>query len=466
MRRYRPTYFLAQAIKGLWRNRMMSLASITVLISCLIVMGCFMMLLVNIDTNLDSIGDLNEIVALVYSENKYVASVERPVPTKVEADGNVFLGWSTDPDATVPEFTDKYTVDASHAVGDSITLYAVWQNKAQYSNVKVEFNTLGIAVTELPVDSGSYVIGDTVSIPAVVPKNPSIKFLGWSLSPVSDGTYISTDSYVIGNDDVKGGKITFYAIWDQMPIYNEFSLVYDTNGVNTTESPSDAALILESVGGSIKALSNIDKVDFISKSDALEEEIKKYEDYPGLQQFLSEGNNPLPDTFVITYKDNSQVEALELQIENIDGVSKVRCRADIAESIENMKSGVIVVFTWFMIILLVVSVFVIINTVKLAVEHRREDISIMRYIGATRWFIALPFELEGIIIGILSGIVAFMTQGYIYGYVRDMITSDMQMIEVVPFSEMKVLLFFGCLIIGVVTGFIGSVISINKNLNA
>ena len=173
MRRYRPTYFLAQAIKGLWRNRMMSLASITVLISCLIVMGCFMMLLVNIDTNLDSIGDLNEIVALVYSENKYVASVERPVPTKVEADGNVFLGWSTDPDATVPEFTDKYTVDASHAVGDSITLYAVWQNKAQYSNVKVEFNTLGIAVTELPVDSGSYVIGDTVSIPAVVPKNPS-----------------------------------------------------------------------------------------------------------------------------------------------------------------------------------------------------------------------------------------------------------------------------------------------------
>lgn len=465
MRRYRPTYFLAQAFKGLWRNRMMSLASVTVLISCLIVMGCFMMLLVNINTNLDSIGDLNEIVALVYSDNKYVQGDSRPVPDNVKAEGNVFLGWSTNPDATAPDYVDSYSVDSSHAAGDTITLYAVWQNKPEYEGAKVVFNTLGITPNELPTDDGSYKAADTVSLPAITPKNPSLKFLGWSLTPTADGTYISTDTYVLSDEDIKGGKVTFYAIWDQMPVYTEYSIVYDTNGVDVSEAPSDSALIISSVEKSIKGLANIDKVEYISKSEALEEEIEKYEDYPGLQQFLSEGNNPLPDTFVITYKDNSQVEALELQIQNIDGVSKVRCRADIAESIESMKNGVIIVFTWFMLILLVVSVFVIINTVKLAVEHRREDISIMRYIGATKWFIALPFELEGIIIGAFAGIISFLLQWYAYGYVQDMIASDMQMIEVVPFAEMRLILLVGCVLIGVMTGFVGSRISINKNLN-
>ena len=180
---------------------------------------------------------------------------------------------------------------------------------------------------------------------------------------------------------------------------------------------------------------------------------------------MSEGNNPLPDTFVITYLDNSQVDVLELQIQNIDGVSRVRCRTDIAQSIETLKNGIIIVFSWFMLILLVVSIFVIINTVKLAVEHRREDIAIMRYIGATKWFIALPFELEGIIIGAFSGLIAYFLQWYTYGYIQDMITSEMQMIEVVPFSEMKVLIFFGCMIIGIITGYIGSRISINKHLS-
>lgn len=467
MRRYRPTYFIGQAFKGMWRNRMMTLASITVLLSCLIVMGCFSMLLMNIDHNLDSLGNLNEIVVMVYSDNKYKVDDERELPQEILSEGNTFLGWSLDPDASEPQYQPGqiYTVNPSDAVSDKIVFYAVWQNKPQSNNVSISYNTLGISINE-ELNSYNASVGDTISFPTTLtPKNPAIKFLGWALIPSAENGVITSDQYVISDEDVKGGKVTFYAIWDQMPKYSEFSIIYDANGVDVTNIPSDSSLILNHVESELNKLSNIEKIDFISKSEALEEEIEKYKDYPGLQQFLSEGTNPLPDTFVITYIDNSHVDALELQIQNIDGVSKVRCRTDIAQSIETLKNGIIIVFSWFMLILLAVSIFVIINTVKLAVEHRREDIAIMRYIGATKWFIALPFELEGAIIGVFSGLIAYLLQWYAYGYIQDMLTSEMKMIEVVPFSEMKIIIFFGCMIIGIVTGYVGSRISINKHLS-
>jgi cell division transport system permease protein len=426
------------------------------------------MLLINIDNNLNSLGNLNEIAVMVYSDQKYKDDDVITLPSKVESDSNTLVGWSSDPDASEPEYLpgQSYTVNSADAVSDKIVLYAIWKDQPTRSGVTVTFDTFGINITE-ELSNSSCNVGDTIDLPEILTaKNPTINFLGWALVPSSENGVITSQQYVLSEEDVKGGKVTFYAIWDNMPKYSEFSIIYDSNGVELQSTPSDADIILNHVEVELNKLENIKNIDFISKSDALADEIEKYKDYPGLQQFLSEGNNPLPDTFVITYIDNSQVDLLELQIQNIDGVSKVRCRTDIAQSIENIKSGVIIVFSWFMIILLIVSVFVIINTVKLAVEHRREDIAIMRYIGATKWFVALPFELEGIIIGIFSGISAYLVLWYTYGYVQAMISSEMQMIEVVPFSEIKVLMLFGCLIIGVITGYVGSRISIRKHLNA
>ena len=198
----------------------------------------------------------------------------------------------------------------------------------------------------------------------------------------------------------------------------------------------------------------------------MESEKENLKDYPGLLSLLEEGVNPYPDTFVIRYDDNAQVAALQLQLEHIDGIYKVRCRADIAENIETLKNGVILIFSWFMVILFAVSIFVIINTVKLAVVHRSKEITVMRYVGATKWFIALPFQLEGIMIGLFSGVLAFGLQWYAYGYVQKMVMGDLQMIEIVPFSELRLFLLLGCLAVGVLTGFVGSMISIRKYLKA
>ncbi len=472
MRRYRPSFFISSAFKGMWRNRMMTIASVIVLLSCLIVMGCFSMLLININRNLSSIGDLNEIVVFVYSDAPYKEGDTKTLPEGPVSEGNKFLGWTTVPGGNEVMFNagDEYVVNPADAVAGEIRFYAVWENKPNEEKFTASYNLSGVSLDkQMETDATEYKVGSTLTFPAKpTPKNPTIKFLGWSLSPDGSTGTITGEQYIIDEDDVKGGRITFYAMWNTMPEFDEYTVAYDSNGAETDPLPTDAALKLKYVEEQLALLENVaeDGVSFVSKEETLTDQMDKYKDYPGLQSFLNGSTNPFPDTFIVTYSDNSQVDALELQIEGIEGVDKVRCRADIAKTIENLKSGVIVIFSWFMVILFVVSIFVIINTIKLTVANRSEEISIMRYLGATKWFISLPFQLEGAIIGAFSGLVAFLVQWYAYGYVHKMVGADLNMIEIVPFSEIGVLIFFGCIIIGVLTGLIGSMISIRKNLKA
>ena len=446
----------------------MTVASITVLISCLIVMGCFSMLLFNINKNLENLGGLNEIVVFVYSGSNCKEGDVNTLHGALEAENNTFLGWSTDPDATEPNHFpgEKYTVSSSDSVAGKIVFYAVWENRPTFEGFKVNYETFGVSLTDAPApDESVYSFGDTVTFPeALEARNPSILFMGWSLSPDGSTGTITDGKYVVSEEDVKGGYLNLYAIWSQPPTFSEYGISYSANGVEVAELKTSATLTLEHVSEQLSRLGNIaeDGIVFISKEETLEKEKENYKDYPGLQSFLEESKNPFPDTYIVTYVDNSKVEALELQIKNIEGVDKVKCRADIAESIENLKNSIIVIFSWFMIILFVVSIFVIMNTIKLALNHRQHEIEIMRYIGATRWFISLPFDLEGIIIGAFSGACAYFIQWYAYGYVQKMVVSDIEMIEIIPFNQIWLILFVGCMLVGVLCGLIGSKISIKK----
>ncbi len=475
MRRYKLSYFFGQAFKGLWRNGMMTFASVTVLLSCLIVMGCFSMLVLNIDRNLDLLGDLNEIVAFVESDVSYEADDKVSLAPAIKGEGATFLGWSTDPDATKAQYKagSQYTVKAEDAVSGVITLYAVWQGGIVSDNYTVSYHASGLSLEgDLPTDANVYTIGSVVTLPdGLTARYSTIEFLGWSTSPVlpeGASPLAPGSSYTLTAADVKGGGVTFYAIWSEMPAFSTYKVVYHANRVAAEELPTDAEVVLSRIRTQLEGLANVaeDGIAFVSKEQTLEEEKEKLKDYPSLIATLEKGNNPYPDTFIITYEDNDAVAALQLKLENIDGIYKIRCRSDLAESISNLKNGIILVFSWFMVILFVVSIFVIINTVKLAVVYRSKEITIMRYVGATKWFIALPFELEGVIIGLFSGGIAFLLQWYAYGYVQKMMTTDLQMIEIIPFAEIRILLLVGCLAVGVITGLIGSAISIRKYLKA
>ena len=90
----------------------------------------------------------------------------------------------------------------------------------------------------------------------------------------------------------------------------------------------------------------------------------------------------------------------------------------------------------------------------------------MRYVGATKTFISLPFLFEGIIIGLLSGVIAYLLQTYMYNYVQKMIISDVQMISILPFAQLRAYVILGFIAVGVITGVLGSELSMRKYLKA
>ena len=216
------------------------------------------------------------------------------------------------------------------------------------------------------------------------------------------------------------------------------------------------------VGEQLGKLDNIASIRRITKAEGLAQMKAEYDVYDD----VTEENNPLPDSYEITYIDTEKVGELDYQLHQIEGIVKVNNRLDLATSIESVKSGVMLVFVWFLAILSVVSVFIIINTIKLSVFARRHEISVMRYVGATGWFITLPFIFEGIIIGVFSSVVAFFAEWYIYSYIETMVLTDLQMISILTFQEIKNTVLFGFMGLGVVAGIIGSSISLSKYLKS
>ena len=223
---------------------------------------------------------------------------------------------------------------------------------------------------------------------------------------------------------------------------------------------------VEEIGKTLESMSNVDTITFISKEEGLEEMRQDYAEYSDLFVIAEGEANPLPDMFYITYADVTKATTIEYQLSEIEGISKVILRLDLAMQIESFKSGMTLVFTWFLALLFVVSIFVIINTIKIAVHSRRNEINVMRYIGATRTFIVTPFILEGALIGLFSGTIAYLVEWYLYTYIEQIVVSEIRMIEVYLFSEVWQYVLAGFLLIGTLTGAIGSSISLRRNLNA
>lgn len=223
---------------------------------------------------------------------------------------------------------------------------------------------------------------------------------------------------------------------------------------------------IASIEDQIRQLDNINSIEHITKEQALDSMKENSGEYGDMYTEL-EGDNPLPDAFRITYSDNSKASTLYYQLAQIDGVNKVNNRLDIATAIENLKNGISIVCIGFLAILFIVSIFVIINTIKLAVIHRRTEIEIMRYIGASSWFIALPFIFEGIIIGLFASGAAYLFEFLLYHYIETSISEGMQMIiTLLPFSDIALNLALFFVVVGVITGIIGSNVSLNKYLKA
>ncbi len=231
----------------------------------------------------------------------------------------------------------------------------------------------------------------------------------------------------------------------------------------TTVYLKDSVSELEAVyiGKDIEKIDNITSVRFYSKDDAFE----TYREDLGDELFdrISEKNNPLPDSYIVAMDDLSLYENTIKQIQKIDGVDTITNRGEIAKKLTDISNLVNVICFWIVIALIVISLFIIANTIRATMYSRRFEISIMKSVGATNHFVRLPFLVEGVIIGLVSSIVGTACISLLYNAGMNAIEQFIPF-DAIPLSDVIIYVASAFLIAGVLIGFFGSFISIRKYL--
>lgn len=216
-----------------------------------------------------------------------------------------------------------------------------------------------------------------------------------------------------------------------------------------------------SVGSKINAVDNVASSLFVSSTEAFEDYSEELGDDSYLLEGL-EGNTLLRHRYRIFVEDVSLTAQTAGAIEKISGISKVKASYDISEGIVSLRNVVNAVSYILAAILIGISIFIISNTVKLTTFDRREEIAIMKMVGATNAFIRWPFVFEGFLLGIAGGALAFIGQWAIYRYATIKIISNMQMLKLLDFHSIASPMLTVFLIAGFIIGVGGSVLTIRK----
>ena len=221
------------------------------------------------------------------------------------------------------------------------------------------------------------------------------------------------------------------------------------------------------VGEQIKAIEYVGKVEYVSKDDALNSLKERFGENGDLLNGYYE-KNPLKASYVVTLTELEQSDNVYAQIEQLNYVNNIEVRNDTIDALIHIANGIRIVSGVILILLIVISIFIIANTIKLTVHARRKEISIMKYVGATNGFIRWPFIVEGIIIGVISAMISIVLLGVSYnwaiGKLLDSSVATMVSFNLLTFSDMFALVLTVYLILGIGIGVIGSAISMRKYL--
>lgn len=220
------------------------------------------------------------------------------------------------------------------------------------------------------------------------------------------------------------------------------------------------------LGSHLRSLDNIESVESVKKEEAYEEILADMDD--NLREYLSGlDENPLPDAYKVTVADMSGFDNVVNEIKKLSGIERVYENSSLARQLEGIRNSVTYISLGIIVLLLIVSLFIISNTIKVTMFSRRLEISIMKSVGATNSFIRMPFMVEGIIIGVIAGILA---TGAVWGIYELALGSFSAMLsglggEVeVNFLDYALYLVAAFVGIGIFTGIFGSATSIRKYL--
>ena len=237
----------------------------------------------------------------------------------------------------------------------------------------------------------------------------------------------------------------------------------DSNEIIAFVDDSLAEADAQSVGSKINAVENVASSIFVTSSEAFNEYSKEL----GEDSYLLEGLDSqtlLRSRYRIFVENVGLTKQTAAAVEKIPGIAKVKASYEISEGIVSLRNVVNIVSYILAAVLLGISIFIIANTVKLTTFDRREEIAIMKMVGATNAFIRWPFVFEGFSLGITGGALAFLCQWGIYSYATGKITESMRMVTLLNFHTIAAPMLLVFVIVGFLIGVGGSVLTIRKFL--
>ncbi len=242
-------------------------------------------------------------------------------------------------------------------------------------------------------------------------------------------------------------------------VEHAFDWAYQQNVVVAYAKDSVTDEQAQTMKTQLDGLDNVTEVEYISKEALLD----RYKDEFGEVLEDLEADNPLQDAFVIHFADLTQFDATVALIRAVDGVDKVDYDQELSQTLVKVRDVVMTVGMWVVVLLLAVSLFIIANTIKLTVYSRRLEISIMRSVGATHWFVRFPFMVEGVILGGVAGALGYGLLFGVYEVIRQNFTFSSSL-SLIPFTMVWWQLLLGFLVGGMLTGLLGSVFSMGRYL--
>lgn len=250
-------------------------------------------------------------------------------------------------------------------------------------------------------------------------------------------------------------------------MYNLNIMVEDLNQTNEVVAYVDSALTdaeAKSVGTKINMLDNIYQAEFVSREEALENFVDSYDDEAAFQGVDA---TDLRHRFVIVLEDNTMMVETVALIEQVPGVVKVSAEYELAEGFSTLSNVLKIASIAVIAVLLVVSLLIISNTVKLAMYDRRDEIAIMKMVGATDGFIRFPFVVEGFCLGITGAAVAFGLEWWMYDALVEQIANvdSLGLFSFVPFADLLVPMIVTFVAAGLFVGVVGSLTAIRKFLD-
>lgn len=262
-----------------------------------------------------------------------------------------------------------------------------------------------------------------------------------------------------------------------MLIFGLFFMIIENlnNAVETLETQQGIQVFIqktatdaqmEQIGEQIQAIDGVNKVTFMSKEDALNQTKEKLKDKQALIAGWDE-SNPFKASYLVTLTDLKLSSQVQDEIKKIDNIDSIQSRDETINGLVAIANGVRIVSAVILTLLVLISIFIIGNTIKLTVHARRKEISIMKYVGATDSFIRWPFVIEGIIIGIVAALLSILVLGIAYSLITNAAANSIistMGIKLLSFTDMTTLLVIVYMVLGIGIGALGSSISMRKYL--